>query len=440
MTRSKVQTEYPQFWGDLLLSLSGGFSLVRVKWYTFSCVMGKKHNDCGEMLGITLANSVVKTTWYLEFLQTSTRVSYEDSWRLARNCIFSVVSCKWDIILTLRPPLHHMVTTYAVCPTGSLRATCQWRLPGPHPRIELKSVRRHLYAPPSYTPQGYNRYCMSHRIFTDMSVKTSRAPPRESNSCQWGVTFMLRPPLHHTVTTDTVCPTGSLQTCQWRLTGPHQRIELMSVRCYLYTLSSFTPHGYNRYCMSYRIFTDMSVETSKAPAENRTHVSTLRFSRLYLLENKIFMFCGISGSWGSDLLVSELLYKKQNLIGVLWLKAGHTKLLLTIHSEFASWVWGWKKRVYVKIDSELLGERRREITGGLASSSFSIMYFFFFRNLASPKGSACENESVFGEVTNLKLAVSKPDYCDDNFFFSWRFKEMIRVLLPAYFFQPVKIV
>jgi len=36
-----------------------------------------------------------------------------------------------------------------------------------------------------------------------------------------------------------------------------------------------------------------------------------------------------------------------------------------------------EERVYVKIDSELLGERRREITAGLASSSFSIMYFFF---------------------------------------------------------------
>jgi hypothetical protein len=68
----------------------------------------------------------------------------------------------------------------------------------------------------------------------------------------------------------------------------------------------------------------------------------------------------------------------------------------------------------VKIGSELLGERWREITGGLASSSFSIVYFF--HNLGSPKGSACENESFFGEVTNLKLAVSKPDYCDDIFF------------------------
>jgi hypothetical protein len=75
---------------------------------------------------------------------------------------------------------------------------------------------------------------------------------------------------------------------------------------------------------------------------------------------------------------------------------------------------GGKERVYVKIDSELLGERRREITGDLAYSSFSIMYFFSC-NLGSPKGSACENESFFGEVTNLKFAMSTPDYCD-NFF------------------------
>lgn len=74
---------------------------------------------------------------------------------------------------------------------------------------------------------------------------------------------------------------------------------------------------------------------------------------------------------------------------------------------------GVEERVYVKIDSELRGERRREITVGLASSSFSIMYFF--RYLGSPKGHACENESFFGEVTNQKLAVSKPDYCDISF-------------------------
>lgn len=62
------------------------------------------------------------------------------------------------------------------------------------------------------------------------------------------------------------------------------------------------------------------------------------------LENKIFMFCGISGSRGSEVLVSELLYMKQNLIGVFWLDAGHVKHLLTIHSEFASWR-GWEAGV-----------------------------------------------------------------------------------------------
>jgi len=30
------------------------------------------------MLGAMLANSVVKTTWYLEFVHTSARVSFED--------------------------------------------------------------------------------------------------------------------------------------------------------------------------------------------------------------------------------------------------------------------------------------------------------------------------------------------------------------------------
>jgi hypothetical protein len=96
---------------------------------------------------------------------------------------------------------------------------------------------------------------------------------------------------------------------------------------------------------------------------------------------------------------------------------------------------GGKERVYVKIDSELLGERRREITGDLAYSSFSIIYFFFSCNPGSPKGSACENESVFGEVTNLNLAMSTPDYCDDNFFFPNEDSKKLywRVLLPAYF-------
>ena len=115
----------------------------------------------------------------------------------------------------------------------------------------------------------------------------------------------------------------------WRFPGSHPRIEITPMRCHSYAPPSFTPHGYNIYCMSYRIFTDMSVKTSKAPTKNRTHVSTLRFSRLYLLENKIFMFCGISGSWGSDVIVSEVLYKKRNLIGVFWLKVGHIKHLLT---------------------------------------------------------------------------------------------------------------
>jgi len=135
-------------------------------------------------------------------------------------------------------------------------------------------VRRHLYAPSSITPHGYIKYCMSYWIVTDMLAKTSRAPPenrtrvsemsplrpvllyttrlhqilyvlpdryrhvsedfqgltRESNSRQWDVTFTPRPPLHHTVTSSTVCLTGSLQTCQWRLPGPHPRIELASLR------------------------------------------------------------------------------------------------------------------------------------------------------------------------------------------------------------------
>ena len=263
VTRIRVHTEYPQFWGDLWLSLSGGFCSGRVKWYTLSCVRGKNGSDCDEVLGAILANWIVKIDLvkYLEFVHTSIKISFEDSWRLARICIFSVVSCEWN------------------------------------------------------------------------------------------VTFTPRPPLHHTFTSNTVCPTGSLQTCQWRLPGPHPRIELTSVRCRLNAPSSFTPHVYIKYCMSYRIVTDMSARTSRAPPENRTHASTLRFSRLYRLENKISMFCGISGSWRSDVLVSELLYKKQNLIGVFWLNAGHVKNLLTIHSEFASWgrgegVGGWEEREF----------------------------------------------------------------------------------------------
>jgi hypothetical protein len=242
-------------------------------------------------------------------------------------------------------------------------------------------------------------------------------------SCKWDVTFTPRPPLHHVVTSNTACPTGSLWTCQWRLPGSHPRIEVTSVRCHLYAPSCFTPHGYIKYCMPYRIVMDMSVKTSRAPPENRTHVITLRFSRLYLLGNKIFMLCcGISVSWRSDVLFSQLLYKKQNLIGVFWLKAGHIKRLLTIRSEFALWVWG-EERVYVKTDSELLGEWRREITGGLASSSFSIMYFFFIAISALPRDPlvkmnhpSARLQTRSSQCLNLITATT---------FFLWRFKEMI---------------
>lgn len=69
---------------------------------------------------------------------------------------------------------------------------------------------------------------------------------------------------------------------------------------------------------------------------------------------------------------------------------------------------------------------------------FFLHYVLFFRNLGSPKGRACENESFFCEVTNLKLAVSKPDYCD-TFFYGDSKKWHWSVLHPAYFSQPVKI-
>jgi hypothetical protein len=70
------------------------------------------------------------------------------------------------------------------------------------------------------------------------------------------------------------------------------------------------------------------------------------------------------------------------------------------------------------MDLELLGEARKEITGGLGPlSSLSIMYYFFSPlNLGCPKGSACENDSFAGEARNLQLAVSKPDYYDEFFF------------------------
>ena len=283
------------------------------------------------MLGAILAYSVVKTTWYLEFVHTCTRVSFGDSWRLARNCIFSVVSRKWDVSFTLRPPLHHAVTSNTASPTGSLQ-TCQWSLPGPHPRIELTSVRLSPLRPALLYTTRLNQIL---HVQTDLYRHVSedlQGPTRESN---------------------------------WR-----QYVE---------------------------IFSSMP------------------------LENKIFMFCGISGSWGSEVLVSELLYKKQNLIGVFWLNAGHVKHLLTIHSEFASWkgVGGWWRESLRENRFGAPG-RKTERDRSRLGLQFFLHYVLFFRYLDSPKGRACENESFFSEVTNLKLAVSEPDYCH---IFLWRFKE-----------------
>jgi len=65
-----------------------------------------------------------------------------------------------------------------------------------------------LYATRLHQILHYNR------IFTDMSVKTSRAPPENRTHVSEIVTFTPRPPLHHAVTSNTACPTGSLQTCQ----------------------------------------------------------------------------------------------------------------------------------------------------------------------------------------------------------------------------------
>jgi hypothetical protein len=63
---------------------------------------------------------------------------------------------------------------------------------------------------------------------------------------------------------------------------------------------------------------------------------------------------------------------------------------------------------------------------------FSLHYIpFFFCNLGFPKGTASDNESFFGEVRYLNLAVSKPDYCDD--FFSRKFKEMILTFVTTPF-------
>ena len=119
------------------------------------------------MLGAILANSIVKTIWYLEFVHTSTRVSYEESGRLARNFIFNVVSCKWVVTFTPRPHLHHTVT--------------------------------------------FNTD-MSHRIIKDTSVKTSKAPPE--NRTHVSEMLSLRPVLLHTTRLHKilVCPTGSLHT------------------------------------------------------------------------------------------------------------------------------------------------------------------------------------------------------------------------------------